>query len=83
MARPATTLHRPRVCAGQRHRACRRRSTTITTGSGSSQIEYNIDAPVAIDGGSGINTVTVLGSGFGDSFVITNQGVEGADSTSA
>ena len=52
--------------------------TTITTGSGSSQIEYNINAPVAIDGGSGVNTVTVLGSGFGDSFVITNQGVEGA-----
>ncbi len=52
--------------------------TTIATGDGNNQIEYNINAPVAIDGGSGINTVTVLGSGFGDSFVITNQGVVGA-----
>src|SRR5439155_19817756 len=36
--------------------------TTIHTGSGNSHIEYNINAPVAIDGGDGVNTVTVLGS---------------------
>ena len=52
--------------------------TTIHTGDGNNQITYNVNAPVSIDGGSGLNTVTVLGSGFGDSFVITNQGVEGA-----
>jgi hypothetical protein len=52
--------------------------TTIHTGDGNNQITYNVNAPVSIDGGSGVNTVTVLGSGFGDSFVITNQGVEGA-----
>ena len=52
--------------------------TTIHTGDGDNQITYNVNAPVSIDGGSGLNAVTVLGSGFGDSFVITNQGVVGA-----
>jgi Ca2+-binding RTX toxin-like protein len=52
--------------------------TTIHTGDGSNHIEYNINAPVSIDGGNGVNTVTVLGSGFGDNFVITKDGVLGA-----
>ena len=52
--------------------------TTIRTGNGDNQITYNVNAPVSIDGGGGLNTVTVLGSGFGDSFVITSQGVVGA-----
>ena len=52
--------------------------TTIHTGSGNSHIEYNINAPVSIDGGDGVNTVTILGSGFGDNFVITKDGVLGA-----
>ena len=52
--------------------------TTIHTGSGTSHIEYNINAPVSIDGGDGVNTVVVIGSGNGDNFVITRDGVEGA-----
>jgi hypothetical protein len=53
--------------------------TTIHTGGGENQVTYNVNAPVSIlDGGSGINTVTVLGSGFGDNFVITKDGVNGA-----
>ncbi len=52
--------------------------TTIHTGNGTNHIEYNINAPVSIDGGDGVNTVVVIGSGLGDNFVITRDGVEGA-----
>lgn len=50
----------------------------IRGGSGDDNIEYNINAPVSIDGGSGYNTVTVLGTEGADQFVITEDGVFGA-----
>ena len=47
-------------------------------GAGNDLIEYNINAPVSVDGGAGFDKVLVLGTEFGDSFVITDQGVFGA-----
>ena len=39
---------------------------------------YNLNAHVAIDGGNGTDDVAVLGTEFGDNFVITDTGVFGA-----
>ena len=39
---------------------------------------YNVNAPVAIDGGAGFDEVAVLGTEFDDNFVITDSGVFGA-----
>ena len=52
--------------------------TDITTGNGNNQIEYNINAPVAIDGGSGFNTLLIIGTDAADTFVITKDGIMGA-----
>jgi hypothetical protein len=52
--------------------------TTIKGGSGSSRIEYNVNAPVSIDGGAGINSVVIVGTEKDDNFVITRDGVQGA-----
>jgi hypothetical protein len=53
-------------------------SARSRAGAGNDFIEYNMNAPVSIDGGSGFDKVLVLGTEFGDSFVITDQGVFGA-----
>ena len=47
-------------------------------GAGNDFIEYNINAPVSVDGGAGFDKLLVLGTEFGDNFVITDQGVFGA-----
>ncbi|NBO21052.1 MAG: hypothetical protein EBU97_03730, partial [Rhodobacteraceae bacterium] len=39
---------------------------------------YNINAPVNIDGGAGVDRVVVLGTEYGDTFLITDQGIFGA-----
>jgi len=38
---------------------------------------YNINAPVRIDGGDGFDSLTIVGSEFGDDYVITENGVFG------
>ncbi|MCB1998993.1 MAG: LEPR-XLL domain-containing protein, partial [Rhodoferax sp.] len=50
----------------------------LNGGEGNDFIQYNINAPVSIDGGTGFDKVVVLGTEFGDNFVITDQGVFGA-----
>ena len=52
--------------------------TNINGGAGADFISYTVDAPVRIDGGDGLDTVVVLGTDDGDTFVITDQGVFGA-----
>ena len=47
----------------------------INTGTGEDQVTYNLNAPVSIDGGSGYDKVVVLGTEFGDAFVIREDGV--------
>ena len=53
-------------------------TSTLRGGVGNDLIEYNVNAPVSVDGGAGFDKVLVLGTEFGDSYVITDQGVFGA-----
>ena len=50
----------------------------IKGGAGNDFIQYNINAPVSVDGGAGFDKLLVLGTEFGDSFVIDDEGVYGA-----
>ena len=52
--------------------------TLVNGGAGDDNIEYNINAPVSIDGGAGVDTVVVIGTEANDNFVITKDGVMGA-----
>ncbi|MBD2412394.1 hypothetical protein FACHB389_10860 [Nostoc calcicola FACHB-389] len=50
----------------------------VKTGSGDDQVQYNINAPVSIDGGTGFDKVVVLGTEFADNFAISEDGIFGA-----
>jgi hypothetical protein len=52
-------------------------NTLVQGGTGNNDIEYNVNAPVTIDGGRGYNTVVVLGTGGVNNFVVTKDGVMG------
>ena len=45
--------------------------SNILPGSGDDQIQYNINAPLSIDGGRGFDKVLILGTEFADNFVIS------------
>ncbi len=47
-------------------------------GSGDDTFEYNINAPVSINGGTGFDTVVAIGTEREDAFVITEDGIFGA-----
>jgi Ca2+-binding RTX toxin-like protein len=55
-----------------------RERTDVSGGAGDDLIMYAVNAPVNIDGGSGFNTIIVIGTEFNDDFVITEDGVFGA-----
>ncbi|NIQ03506.1 MAG: hypothetical protein GWM98_26665, partial [Nitrospinaceae bacterium] len=55
-----------------------RERTDITGGAGADLVQYAVNAPVNIDGGDGFDTLVVIGTEFGDDFVITENGVFGA-----
>ena len=52
--------------------------TEIRTGAGNNQVEYNMNAPVSVDGGTGFNQLIILGTEFADHIVVTAKGVYGA-----
>ncbi|MFA7063647.1 MAG: calcium-binding protein, partial [Methanomethylophilus sp.] len=52
--------------------------TLVSGGDGDDNIQYNINAPVSIDGGAGVDSVAVIGTEQDDNFVITSNGVQGA-----
>ena len=52
--------------------------TDLSGGAGADLIQYAVNAPVNIDGGDGFDTVIVIGTEFGDDFVVTKDGVFGA-----
>ena len=52
--------------------------TNINGGQGADFISYTVNAPVRIDGGDGLDTLVVLGTEFGDDFVVTDKGIFGA-----
>ncbi len=51
---------------------------TVIGGSGSNRYEYLQNAPVDIVGGTGYNTIVVIGTPIGDTFVIGNNYIAGA-----
>ncbi|MFC1820793.1 hypothetical protein ACFLZG_06895, partial [Thermodesulfobacteriota bacterium] len=55
--------------------------TNINGGQGADFIEYTVNAPVNVQGGDGFDTLNVLGTEFGDDFVITESGVFGSGLT--
>ena len=55
-----------------------RQRTDISGGAGADLVQYAVNAPVNIDGGDGFDTLIVIGTEFGDDFVITESGVFGA-----
>jgi hypothetical protein len=52
--------------------------TDVRTGAGSNQVEYNMNAPVSVDGGTGFNKLIILGTEFADHIVVTDHGIFGA-----
>ena len=50
----------------------------VQGGSGTNTIEYNLDAPITIKGGTGFNTLIIIGTAADDVFVITKDGIYGA-----
>ena len=52
--------------------------TLLNGGAGDDHIEYNVNAPVSIDGGAGTDTVVVIGTEQADNFVVTQNGIMGA-----
>ena len=53
--------------------------TEIRTGAGQQPgAQYNINAPVSIDGGNGFDRVVVLGTEFADHIVVTAEAIYGA-----
>ncbi|MDX6679029.1 MAG: hypothetical protein QOE31_3081, partial [Solirubrobacteraceae bacterium] len=52
--------------------------TTVDGGDGDDYVEYNVNAPVAIDGGEGVDTIVVIGTEGNDQFVISRDSVQGA-----
>ncbi len=55
-----------------------RGQTDLSGDAGADLIEYAVNAPVNINGGDGLDTVIVIGTEFGDDFVVTKDGVFGA-----
>ncbi|MDA8435365.1 MAG: hypothetical protein M0Z98_05210, partial [Actinomycetales bacterium] len=53
-------------------------TSRVNTGEGRDYVEYAMNAPVSIDGGTGFDTVVVIGTEFNDKYVITKDAVYGA-----
>ena len=49
----------------------------LNGGLGDDLIQYSINSPVSIDGGSGFDKVVAIGTEADDSFVITEDGIMG------
>lgn len=55
-----------------------RARTDMKGDGGADTILYVVNAPVGIDGGDGFDTVRIVGTEFGDDFVVTDSGIFGA-----
>jgi hypothetical protein len=51
--------------------------TNINGGQGADFISYTVNAPVNIEGGDGLDTLTVIGTEFGEDFVVSEDGIYG------
>jgi hypothetical protein len=52
-------------------------NTSVSAGDGDDTISYVVNSPVNIDGGSGTNTLALIGTEFADTFVVTTGGIFG------
>src|SRR5581483_3730234 len=52
--------------------------TTLFGGSGSNRYQYVQDAPVLINGGSGYDTIVIVGTPLDDTFIVTDTYIAGA-----
>jgi len=52
--------------------------TELFGGAGDDSILYNLNAPLKIDGGAGVDKIIVLGTEENDSFLLTDQGIYGS-----
>ncbi len=52
-------------------------NTDVSGAGGNDYVEYVLNAPVSISGGSGFDTVKVIGTEFSDQVVVTSTGVFG------
>ena len=52
--------------------------TTLFGGTGSNRYQYLQNAPVSINGGSGFDTIIVVGTPIDDTFIVTNTYIVGA-----
>ncbi|HSO01714.1 MAG TPA: hypothetical protein VLS46_04250, partial [Gaiellaceae bacterium] len=53
------------------------RPLDIRAGGGEDEVSYNVNAPVSLDGGTGIDKMVLLGTEFADDIVITAGGIFG------
>ncbi|MGB0600229.1 MAG: hypothetical protein ACPGLY_26425, partial [Rubripirellula sp.] len=51
--------------------------TNINGGQGADFIAYTVDAALRISGGDGFDTLTVIGTSFGDDYVVSESGIFG------
>jgi hypothetical protein len=49
----------------------------IRTGAGTNQVEYNMNAPVSVDGGAGFDKLVILGTEYADHIVVTSKAIYG------
>jgi hypothetical protein len=54
------------------------RPLDIRAGGGEDEVQYNVNAPVSVDGGTGFDKLVVLGTEFADDFAITAKAIYGA-----
>ncbi len=54
------------------------RPLDIRAGGGEDEVQYNVNAPVSVDGGTGFDKLVVLATEFADDIAITSKGVFGA-----
>ncbi len=73
-----TFIVRAFALAGSQDQSDLRERTDISGNGGADLIQYVVNAPVNIDGGDGFDTVIIIGTEFGDDFVVTEKGIFGA-----
>ena len=52
--------------------------TNINGGQGADFIEYVVNEPVNVEGGDGFDTINILGTEFGDDFLVSKDAIYGA-----
>src|SRR6185503_13291630 len=71
---PATGAASPKIGLG----FAVARPLDIRAGGGDDEVQYNVTAPVSVDGGTGFDKLVVLATEFADDIVITERGIFGA-----